>query len=216
MKYLFFAFIMLSLFSFLHSAKKDGYVRIERNDRVVVKPWNPMPLIFSSNHSGSSKDNKTLSWGLDTSGLLTLKYRISGVTPSPKEVDVAFMYGELLSKDGLLTAKLSGYKKKTYIFKVAQNGVVDSFTNEVQLKISAKTLDNSICPLWYQKGFSSFSLLAIPTKASFKDKSKAKHEAIHCSEFTEIEIVDSKGKKGIYGSGDWCIISADRFVELKE
>jgi len=200
----------------LVSLKSDGYILMKEGKKIEVKEENPRPRIFASESSRGAYDLTFFTWTLDTSGTLTFKERGSGNKPDQDEIGFDYVYGDLNMQNDELHATLKGYKKYIYVIKIAQHSVVDSFTNSIELTLGARTVNNITCPFWYLNRGSHFNIVAMPENGDIEDLWKAKHNPAYCSDLTKFEIVDSKGKKGIYGSGDWCIISADRFVELKE
>ena len=107
-----------------------------------------------------------------------------------------------------ITIQAKSNFNKLYIFNVVKNGIVDTLTNSIQIKLVSKTLKNEFCPNLVSI-FKGASIVALPSKTKEKEIFKPFHSDKTIGIFSYFAVYDENGNVKNYPPNDYVIIGGN-------
>lgn len=119
--------------------------------------------------------------------------------------------GEVTRSGDTLFVKSSSVFPSHYIFSIAKQVVVDSFSSKITVAVLSKTLREKYCPNRLTTSYSCLTINAIPGECRESVLWKPFHAKATVGYFSYFSITDSKGKTQSFPAGDYVIISGKVF-----
>jgi hypothetical protein len=126
---------------------------------------------------------------------------------SANELDLFLGAGYILRK-GDTTSIFANSSYTTFYLIPIHSGIVDSFSNKINVKIVSKDYQNAYCPNRIET-FSHLSVLALPKGVKYKAIYKAVHLNKEIGKFAYFSVTDSNGKSKQYPMGDYIIVGGN-------
>jgi hypothetical protein len=107
-----------------------------------------------------------------------------------------------------ITIQAKSQYSKLYLFSIEKNGIVDSLTNRIQIKLVSKTLKNEYCPNLVRI-FKGASIVALPCKIKEKEIFKPFHSDKTIGIFSYFAVYDELGNVKNYPPNDYVIVGGN-------
>ncbi|HAY89787.1 MAG TPA: hypothetical protein DCY51_10120 [Bacteroidetes bacterium] len=185
-----------------HYSMKDGEV-VPFGDEVVG--------VIKTISSRGAYDGSRYRWSADN-GIMAIHYVSAANGQHQSELEISHGIGEVLRKGDTSVIQSKSIYKKFYIFNVADNYVVDSFSKKIHVSIVTRSLTESESSLLISNHNSSLRTIALPHGVKTKQIWKAEHPKETVAEFAHLTISDSDGEKVNYPAGDYVLVGADKLL----
>lgn len=124
------------------------------------------------------------------------------------ELEIKYCSGNIKRDADTITIQVKSHFNKLYIFSIEKKGIVDSLSNNVQIKLVAKTLKNEYCPSLVST-YNGLSLVALPSNIKEKEIYKPFHSDKTIGVFSYFAIYDEHGNVKNYPPNDYVIIGGN-------
>lgn len=128
------------------------------------------------------------------------------------ELEISHGVGKIARKGDTSFISCASVYDKFYIFNIADEYAVDSFSKEINVKVVPKSLDGSESSLLVSTHSTSFRSIALPKGTKTKEIWAEEHPEETIGEFAYLSISDSEGKIVKYPAGDYVVVGADRLL----
>jgi hypothetical protein len=185
-----------------HYAMKDGE---------VVFFGDEVEGVIKTTSSRGAYDGSRYRWSADN-GVMTIAYVSAANGLHQSELEISHGIGEVSRNGDTSVIKSKSVYKKFYIFNVAENYMVDSFSKDIKVSIVTKSLVESESALLISNENSGLRTIALPNGVTTKQIWKAEHLKETVAEFVYLTISDSDGKEVNYPAGDYVLVGADKLL----
>lgn len=169
------------------------------------------------NFEGTNKcrtfDGKKYDISVNNTGNLIISKLAKTVGKSSSELNIIHGKGFITRIGDTLAARISTKYNKFYLIEL-KTGVIDSITNEFELKLVSKNTKNEYCPNRVNT-FSVVSIVALPTGVKYKKIYKPVHSEKTIGQFTYFSIFDSQEKRKFYPHGQYILVGGNSQVVVK-
>ncbi len=209
--------------SFIQLKLHDGYKKYELKQNETIE-FNDKPnetakyadkqtgvtKTFSGSFSRGSYDSAAYVIRYDNDGNLNLRELKGCSGKHQNEISLKLCSGTISRTNDTLRINAKSSFDMIYLFNIKENGMVDSFSSDIQVDIVSKTLENNYCPSLVTSG-SKYSgrvtyIVALPVNISKDEIYKPFHEDKTIGIFTYFAVKDSNGKSKFYPADDYVII----------
>ena len=172
-----------------------------------VKPENSRTIAKRGAYDGSR-----YRWEQENGNL-----KVSSVHPAmgqhQSELVLDYCQGTITQRDDTAFIDASSNFKKIYVFEIAKNPTVDSFSKSLNIRIVTKSLKSTKSSLLVTTDDWGVNAVALPHGVKTKQIWKAQHPKKTVAEFAYLSISDSEGKQVNYPAGDYVLIGAERLLQ---